>query len=47
MAVTHPTAAAADTAVLRPVQPMGLHHPVHGVPLFLCETGGGNLARGS
>lgn len=32
--VTHPAAAAAN--VLRPVQPMGLHHPVHGVPLLSC-----------
>lgn len=33
--VTHPAAAAAAN-VLRPVQPMGLHHPVHGVPLLSC-----------
>lgn len=33
--VTHP-AAAAVAAVLRPVQPMGLHHPFHGVPLLSC-----------
>lgn len=32
--VTHPAAAAA--AVLHPVQPMGLHHPVHGIPLLSC-----------
>lgn len=41
---THPAAAAA--AVLRPEQPVGLHHPVHGGPLLPCQTGRGNLARG-